>query len=115
MLKTMFQLKPNILKSHSEENLPRCPPKHLDVTPSSSPFEWITKKRASSLNLEHSNNNSLTSTPTKLSPVKSMVNLIEDFKKDVELVLRSRDVYILEENDGFTVLQVKFLPTIATC
>ena len=106
MLKTMFQLKPNVLKSHSEESLPRCPPQHLDVSPTSSPFEWITKKRSFSLNSEHSSSGSLASTPTKLSPVKSMVNLIEDFKKDLELVLRSRDVYILEENDGFLMLQV---------
>jgi len=111
MLKTVLQLKPNILKSHSEENLRQSPPKHLDVSPSSSPFEWITKRRTSSLNSDYSNNSSLASTPNKLSPVKSMVNLIEDFKKDVELVLRSRDVFILEEKDGFSMLQVKYFPT----
>ena len=106
MLKTMFQLRPNVLKSQSEEDLQRSPPKHLDVSPSSSPFEWITKRRASSLHLDHSNDSSLASTPTKMSPVKSMVNLIEDFKKDFELALRARDVFILQENNGFSMLQV---------
>ena len=109
MLKTMFQIKPLLFKSQTEDgDTDASAPNSSESSPSSSPFDWMTKKRSLSLTFDRSGPVPVTPTPTKDSPVKTVVNLIEDLRKDMELALRFRDVFILEEDDRFLVLQVVF-------
>lgn len=113
MLKTMFQIKPLLLKSQTVDGDSEIrTPTPSEDAPSSSPFDWMSRKRALSLNLDRTNSSSLSSTPTKDSPVKAVVNLIEDLRKDMELALRLRDVFILQEEDKFIILQVLMIVLI---
>ena len=115
MHKTMFQFKPLTFKSKNETDSAQSSPKDCTTgsTLSSSPFEWMTRRKKS-LSLSFSDHNSTSSnlsSPVLQSPVKVIVNVIEEFKRDLEHALRLRDVFILEEDNGFTILQVSKLKT----
>jgi len=101
-----FQFKPLVFKAQSAPNSTASSPSTPTTTPAwgnQRSFDWVMRRRTSTQTGAESSPESASSVVARSSPV---TNIIDDFKRELELALRLRDVYILEEESGFSFLQV---------
>lgn len=103
-----LNFKPLILSSSAPSSAAPSPTEPFSKPQCSSPvLKWRNSKKSLIGSADESGSSS--GSPVlgrKNSPVESVVNFLGDVKRDLELSLRFRDIFILGTTDKFLMLQV---------